>query len=322
MYDNSNKKMLIIMIQEILKKYSDAQHKLTQPDIIRYLDSDYGVTCDRRSVKRNILDLIELGYKINIEGGYYLVDRQFDNEEICLVYDSLLQNTHLTKDQLKKLLTKMASYANVYFDLDPAGIRGCAGTKPLELADLFKTIAVIKGAIDRKKKISYTCSVGEEDAGVDQRVVNPYEIVSAGQDYYLICSHNKDDVMDVIQITAMENVHVLDDKIKPLSQIKGGKKSVPAWSRYAQQIVPMIEEDVQVSLLADPSAVSVIKGLFGGKLKITTAENGKKKVVLKCGEDTMPRFALAYGDLVQVTAPESLKVRIADRIAKTEEIYG
>ena len=155
MYDNSNKKMLIMMILDILRKYSDEDHKLTQPEIIHYLDSDYGVTCDRRSVKRNILDLIELGHQINIEGGYYLKGREFDNDEICQLYDSLLQNPHLTKVQLDSLLQKIASYSNIYFGIDASGIRGAAGTSTVDLMSVFEQIAVIKDAIERKKKISY-----------------------------------------------------------------------------------------------------------------------------------------------------------------------
>ena len=322
MYDNSNKKMLIMMILDILKKYSDEQHKLTQPDIIHYLDSDYGVTCDRRSVKRNILDLIELGYKINIEGGYYLEGREFDNDEICQLYDSLLQNPHLTRDQLNGLLQKIASYANIYFGIDAEGIRGVAGTSVMDLKPVFEQLAVIKDAIDRKKKLSFTLKEDRGNPVGDQRVVNPYEIVASGQDYYMICSFNQNDMINVVRVASIENVFVLDDKIKPLSQMKGGKKSIPAWTRYVQQIDPKIEEEAQVQMIVDSGLMEMISSLFGRKIKVTPAEEGKVKISLKCGEETMLRFAAAFGDCLEVTAPDELKNKISGHLAKMTAIYG
>ncbi len=35
-------------------------HSLTQQDIIKLLDKNYGMECDRRSVKNNILSLKEM----------------------------------------------------------------------------------------------------------------------------------------------------------------------------------------------------------------------------------------------------------------------
>ena len=60
MYATGNKKMLNILILDILREYTDEKHSLTQQEIIRLLDKNYGMTCDRRSVKNNILSLKEL----------------------------------------------------------------------------------------------------------------------------------------------------------------------------------------------------------------------------------------------------------------------
>lgn len=321
MYDNSNKKMLIMMILDILKKYSDEQHKLTQPDIIHYLDSDYGVTCDRRSVKRNILDLVELGYQINIEGGYYLEGREFDNDEICQLYDSLLQNPHLTKDQLNSLLRKIASYANIYFGIDAEGIRGAAGTSVMDLKPAFEQLAVIKDAIDRKKKISFTLNEENGNPAGDQKVASPYELVASGQDYFMLCSMNQNDRIDIVRVASIANVFVLDDKTQPLSRMKGGKKSIPAWTRYVQQIDPKIEEEIQVQMIADVGMMDTISTLFGKKIKISPADEGKAKISLKCGEETMLRFAAAFGDRLEVTAPDELKEKISQHLKKMSAIY-
>ena len=81
MYATGNKKMLNMLILDILKEYSDENHRLTQQEIIRLLKSNYDMECDRRSVKNNVECLKELGYDISMENGYYLMDREFEDWE-------------------------------------------------------------------------------------------------------------------------------------------------------------------------------------------------------------------------------------------------
>ena len=47
MYATGNKKMLNMLILEILRKYSDEKHPLTQQQIINLLKQNYGMECDR-----------------------------------------------------------------------------------------------------------------------------------------------------------------------------------------------------------------------------------------------------------------------------------
>ena len=67
-YARDNKKMLNMLILEILKKYTDADHRLTQQEIIDLLKLNYGTECDRRSIRNNIRSLKDMGYEINMVG--------------------------------------------------------------------------------------------------------------------------------------------------------------------------------------------------------------------------------------------------------------
>ena len=58
------KKMLIINILDILRKYTDAEHTLRQKDIIDILKKEYGMKAERKAVRRNIQNLIDMGYEI------------------------------------------------------------------------------------------------------------------------------------------------------------------------------------------------------------------------------------------------------------------
>ena len=51
MYATANKKMLNMLILDILRTYTDQDHSVTQQEILKLLDQNYGMSCDRRSVK-------------------------------------------------------------------------------------------------------------------------------------------------------------------------------------------------------------------------------------------------------------------------------
>ena len=51
-------------ILDILKKYTDENHRLSQKEIVEILDNEYDMKTDRKSVKRNLMNLIEFGYDI------------------------------------------------------------------------------------------------------------------------------------------------------------------------------------------------------------------------------------------------------------------
>ena len=91
--DAVTKKMLNILILQILKDFSDDDHHLTQQEIIRKLRAEYGVEkVDRRTVRDNVQSLVDMGYDIENEGedGYYMTMREFDDAELRMLIDSVL----------------------------------------------------------------------------------------------------------------------------------------------------------------------------------------------------------------------------------------
>ena len=116
MYATGNKKMLNMLILEILRQYSDENHSLTQQEIIKLLDKNYGMECDRRSVKANVLSLKELGYDIDMDDGYRLLSREFDDAELRILIDSVLFSKSISTKQAKDLVSKIQGLASNFFN--------------------------------------------------------------------------------------------------------------------------------------------------------------------------------------------------------------
>lgn len=60
MYTVPPKKMVTINILNILKNYSDMDHRLTQQDIAEILKKEYYMDVDRKTIKRNLMNLLDL----------------------------------------------------------------------------------------------------------------------------------------------------------------------------------------------------------------------------------------------------------------------
>ena len=106
MYDGGGKKNLNLLILEVLKDYSDEEHALTQQRVLQLLKENYGVVCDRRSVRNNIDCLIEYGFDIDTEKGYRLMSRTFDDAELQQEQKVKLLSAVHPKYQLGRITAK------------------------------------------------------------------------------------------------------------------------------------------------------------------------------------------------------------------------
>ena len=128
------KKLLIMNILDILRKYSDEEHRLSQKDIAEILKTEYDMTADRKAIRRNILNLMDCGYNIEYsesirmvpnpktgvpEESYlwsdFYLERDFTDGELRLLIDSLLFSKHIPYSQCKELVGKLEGLSNVYF---------------------------------------------------------------------------------------------------------------------------------------------------------------------------------------------------------------
>ena len=57
MYAKQPKKLMILNILDILRKYTDEDHRLSQKEIADILKSEYQMPADRKAVRRNLLNL-------------------------------------------------------------------------------------------------------------------------------------------------------------------------------------------------------------------------------------------------------------------------
>ena len=129
MYTAQPKKMLIIHILEILKKYTDEDHRLSQKEIADILRTEYDEIVDRKTVKRNLMDLIDFGYEIEYSESVRMVPDRATGK---------LEESHFLSDFY------LVQHIRTMPDLS------------LHSQQLFYTIEVVDEAISKGRQISFT----------------------------------------------------------------------------------------------------------------------------------------------------------------------
>ena len=160
MHTKPPKKLLIMNILDILETHTDENHTLTQKEIVEILESKYDMAVDRKAVKRNLLNLIDLGYnieyteavRINKKGEEeslytdWYMERAFSDSELRLLIDSLLFSKHIPHSQCKELIEKLSGLSNKYFKSRVNYISMISSDMP-ENKQLFYTIDVLDEAM-------------------------------------------------------------------------------------------------------------------------------------------------------------------------------
>ena len=328
MYATGNKKMLNMLILDILKEYSDENHKLTQQEIIRLLRVNYDMECDRRSVKNNILCLKEMGYEISMDGGYYLVERDFEDVELRMLIDSVLFSKQLSQRQAKGLIEKLKKQGNRYF---PAKVSHISNLPDLQHSDnkqVMYVLDAINDAITEKKKVSFVYNDYGTDFKLHPRreesyIVNPYQVVANNSHFYLIGNYDKYDDISHYRIDRITCVKILDEAVKPQKEIKDFEKGFSLPKHMAEHIYMFSGESVPIRLRVNSDLMNELIDWFGRDFRIKkTDDEGILEISFTCNESAMFYWALQYGPYVEVIEPESLRTRIREALREMYERYG
>jgi predicted DNA-binding transcriptional regulator YafY len=320
MYATGNKKMLNMLILDILREYSDEDHKLTQQEIIRLLKSNYDMECDRRSVKNNILCLRELGYDISIDGGYYLVQREFEDVELRMLIDSVLFSKQLTQKQAKELIQKLCKQGNRYFSAKVSHISNLPELQYADNKQMMYVLDAVNDAITKKKKISFTYNSYGIDFKLHPKrevlyIVNPYQIVANNFHFYLIGNYDKYDNVSHYRLDRMTGVTILDEKAKPQKEVKDFADGFNLPRHMAEHIYMFSGPSVLVKLRTDESMMNELIDWLGKDFRIRKLDtDGTIEIALYCNENAIFYWALQYGPYVEIVEPENLRSRIADAV--------
>ena len=326
MYGTGTKKMLNMLILDILKEYSDSEHRLLQQDIIDLLESNYGISCERRAVKNNIVSLQEMGYDIASQKGYYLRTRDFTDAELRLLIDGVFTSGAITDREAHQLVKKLERYSNRYFKAHVSHIHSTSSGKNAENQNVMDSIAAIDEAISKGKKISFSYLQYGIDFKLHPKrsiryVVSPYQMISNKGKYYLIGNYDEYEDVSHYRLDRITDVEILKENRKPMKTIKGLEKGLNISDYIAEHVYMYSGDSIHIKIRTNETLMDALIDGFGKDFRVSFGEEDDIIVNLKCNPDAFFYWAMQYGNNIEVLEPKSIRERIKQASLDIYKMY-
>lgn len=338
------KKMVIINILDILKRYTDANHKLSQKQIADILKNEYNTVVERKTIKRNIMNLIDFGYDIeytetvryiknkdgvkeesSIFSDFYL-SREFTDGELRLLIDSLMFNRYLPARQCKEMINKIEGLSNEYFRSRVGHVVNMPDNMPRN-NQVFYTLEMLDEAISSNKQVSFVYNNYGTDKKLHPRknepyIINPYQMVAVNDKYYLICNVDKYDNVANFRLDRITEIKILNNKVKPKKQVKGLENGLNLPKHMAEHIYMFSGDSVRVMFRTKKYLLSEIFDWFGKDVTFSDETDEEVTCSVYVNEMAMRKWALQYALHVRVLSPQSMVDGVKEDLKRAMENYG
>lgn len=339
---NPKPKKLSFVILEILRQYTDADHTLNQNDIAELLKKEYDIKADRKSIKRNLTALWEMGFPIEfqetrrmypnkdgvmeesfIQHDFY-IERDFTDAELRLLIDSLLFSKHIPYSQCKELVEKLGGLSNRYFKSRVRFIQTFEETKPKN-PQLFYTIEIIDEAIAAGKQVAFTYNEYGTDKKLHPKrdreyIVNPYQMAATNGRYYLIGNYDKYDNLANYRMDRITNIRLLDTPVKPKEQVKDGKHfSLP--KHMAEHLYMFSGESIPVTFKMKKIILNDVIDWFGSDISFSDETEEDVTARVTANWSAMRYWAQQYCRFVRILTPIDLAETVKNDLCDALKMY-
>ncbi|MBE6927039.1 MAG: WYL domain-containing protein [Ruminococcaceae bacterium] len=321
------KKLALLRILQILHKYSDLQHPLTQEKIAYYLDSEYGIVIERKAISRNISLLMDADVEIgHCRDGYYLQTREFEDTELKLLVDSVLCNQNITAKHSADLIEKLCKLSNKYFRSHVKNVYAVKDWNKSDNAALFFNIEKIDMAINEGKQVQYDYNKYGKDKKLHKssfQRATPYQLILHNQRYYLMGYSEYWGNMIFHRLDRITNIKIYDAPAYPLKKIPGYESGIDY--KKISTTMPYLHSDKpeRVEMLADAWVIDQVVDWFGKDLSVRETEDPEKIIIsLWANPYAMSLWALQYVNYIEVISPAHLRNKIREFLKSGLDKYS
>ncbi len=328
MHDMGSKKMLNIYILDILRAHSDENHRLTQADIIKYLQNEYETSCERKAVGRNITELMAYGFDIAHDDGYYLASREFEDSEIRLLIDSVYFSPHIPPNQAKALIEKLRSFMGPSFGRNLHHVMSLSSLHARHNKQYFYTLQTLDEAIGEKCKVSLKIN----RYGVDKQlhpireeryIINPYQLLATNGRYYLLGNHDKYDNATHLRVDRISDCEILDEKAKPMQLVKGLEQGLDLPKYMAEHIHMCIGNCEPVTFRVPKEDIGEVFDWFGKDIDIKEDKDKSEYAIVsvRVNLNAMKYWTLQYLGMVEILSPRHLREDVLKTLHAAIDLY-
>lgn len=321
-------KAKLLVLLELFRHKTDAEHKLTVPQIVEHLQAQ-GFAAERKSVYSDIAALQAAGYDIEQQrgpgGGYYLAQRQFELPELKLLVDAVQASRFITKRKSEQLIKKLESLASEAQARQMQRQVLVAGRVKTMNESIYYNVDELHAAISADRQVSFLYSdwtlekKKQPRRGGARYLASPWALAWDNDNYYLIAyqqgagiRHYRVDKMSRIQL----------EEGKP----RQGKREFEGFdmAAYTKAMFGMFGGAQQtVRLRCKNSLVGVMLDRFGAEVALVNQQQDTFDLYIQAA--VSPQFVgwvCGFEGDVQVLEPPGARQKLAQLAGRLAGQYA
>ena len=307
---SDNQKLKIFYILDYLQKNSHEGNPVGAQELIRMLDRDHNICCDRKTVYSDISALQDYGVDIisasGRNGGFYVATRNFELPELKLLIDAVQSSRYLTEKKSKELIEKLCNQCNEHdAKLMKRNVLVSGRVKSMN-ETIYYNVDTIQEAIAGNLQISFRYFDWDIDGTRRYRdreyVASPYGLCQDNENCYLL-AHSQRHGVTSYRVDRMSNIALTGQKRTPCPELTGN-----ALTDHANRLFQMYSGDaVDVKLRFHRDLTNVVMDRFGRNTMFIP--DGNNHFIFTVRVAVSPMFLswlMGFGSKAKILYPQSV----------------
>ena len=323
-----------IVVLQTLAENASKEKPITCKQIVEILQDEF--TIERKSVERIVKQLKYAGVPINgvneisedyeepeknfriSRSGIYL-ERDFSDENLQLLIDSVLYSKYISKAEAEELMKKIRDMGSATFQKKNKGIAKLSSVYHARETRFFKELNVIQQAIAQEKKLSFSYGAYKENNGkfvIEERdnKVSPYHLVFSNGKYYLIGYREEKNQIWHYRVDKIYKAKIESGDRKPITDT--ALKGVSIGDYVLQHPFLFTGTSERIVMKVNSDQIGHVVDTFGENFQRISYDKLTTTIAVNCAEDDAYYWALQFSGIVEVLEPQNLRERL--RVAAEE----
>jgi predicted DNA-binding transcriptional regulator YafY len=298
-----------LIIFKYLWETTDESHPVSLADISAHL-SQYGITADPRTLRKDIEQLVEFGVDIvkdrRVQNLYHVATRHFEAPEVKLLIDAVQSARFITPGKSKELVKRLTTFVapgdaallkrHLYIDSRVKAVN----------ESVYISVDRIQTAIAERKKIAFRYF---DYSPTKERVhrnggkvysVSPYALLWNNDTYYLVGFHEHRQQIAKFRVDRMASVERIEQPSKKLPSFD------PA--EYVRKVFGMYPDTLQtVTLLCENDTMRSVIDRFGEDVRTEIVDSNCFQAFVEVAPSP-PFFAwvFTFAGKIRILGPDNV----------------
>ncbi len=323
-----DQKLRILYLMDILLERTDEEHLLNASELIGILNSEYGLSADRRTIYTDLEILSRYGLDIvqkkGTNSGYFIGERDFELPELRLLVDAVQSSRFITEQKSLELISKLEKLCSKSQAAMLHHRVFLINRPKAENEAIYYQVDAIHRAIENNREISFQYAEWTPQKKFRLRkegsayTVSPWALTWSSENYYLVAYDANAGKIKHYRVDKMQHTALLETERKgqgAFANFNLPEFSTKTFGMYGGR-------DEEVSLLCENYLAGVMLDRFGHSVWMVPVDQDHFRI--RTVISVSPQFfgwLSGLGSGIRIEGPEYVKNEYVDYIRKILENY-